>query len=235
MMFGACHNRTCKLVFLALSAAAVQAGQVENPAVIHGVDAAVQARYDGVLAFIDIEHYQVFRGKDETHPVAEMTVKDSYRRGEGKTYTILSQSGSELIMRVGLKPLLANETTINQPANVAGSWFTSANYEMRPGEVESLNGRPCIVITVTAKRKASNMIDGKIWVDAGDYSLARIEGVASKNPSVFSGTTHMMRRYAQMNGFSMATHARAESNSALFGRTVVTIEYSNYEIKLRQP
>jgi hypothetical protein len=235
------HNRALAIALLWLWGATIHAGQpdsatqADSTAVIRGVDAAVQARYDHVLAFTDIEHYRVFRGGDQSHPVAEMTVKDSYRKGEGKTYTILSQSGSELVARVGLKPLLENEKIINQPANVAGSWFTSANYEMKPGAIESLSGRACVVVAVAAKRKAPNMINGRIWVDVRDYSLAQIEGVAAKNPSIFSGATHMMRQYAEIDGFPMATHAHAESNSALFGRTVVTIDYSDYELTLKQP
>jgi len=31
----------------------------------------------------------------------------------------------------------------------------------------------------------------------------------------------------------MATHARAESSSMLFGRTVVVIDYSDYHFELR--
>ena len=52
-------------------------------------------------------------------------------------------------------------------------------------------------------------------------------------PSVFAGTTKMMRRYTTMQGYAMATHARAESNSLLFGRTVVTIDYNDYHFELR--
>jgi hypothetical protein len=43
----------------------------------------------------------------------------------------------------------------------------------------------------------------------------------------------MMRRYANMQGYAMATHARAESSSPLFGRTVVVIDYSDYHFDLR--
>jgi hypothetical protein len=208
--------------------------QPDSAAIIHGIDSAVQARYENVLGFTDIEHYAVFRGSDQTHPAAEMTVKDTYRKGVGKTYTILSQSGSEVVIRLGLNPLLENEKTINQPANVPLSWFTSANYAMKPmlGHAERLNGRECIVVAVTALRKASNTINGSIWVDAKDYSLVQIDGIASKNPSIFSGATHMIRQYQQIDGFPMATHARAESNSMLFGRTVVAIDYSDYHLQL---
>jgi hypothetical protein len=43
----------------------------------------------------------------------------------------------------------------------------------------------------------------------------------------------MMRQYANINGYSMAMHARAESDSFFFGRTVVTIDYSNYNLQLK--
>jgi len=200
--------------------------------VIQRIDAAVQARYQRVLGFTDIEHYAVFRGKDEAHPIAEMTVKDTYRKDVGKTYAVLTQSGSEILLRLGLRPLLDNERMINEPANLPRSWFTSANYEMKPRGAERLNQRDCLVLAVKARHKASNAIDGNIWVDAKDYSLAQIDGVASKSPSLFAGTTHMMREYAQIDGFPMATHARAESSSNLFGRTVVTIDYSDYHLEI---
>ena len=43
----------------------------------------------------------------------------------------------------------------------------------------------------------------------------------------------MMRRYAIMQGYAMALHAHAESSSALFGRTVIVIDYSDYHFQLR--
>ena len=203
--------------------------------VIRGIDAAIAARFDNILGFTDIEHYAVYRSGDEVHPVAEMTVKDTYKKGVGKTYTVLSQSGSSIFLRFGLKPLLDNEQTINEPGNVEKSWFSSANYEMKlkPGGVQKLNGRDCFALAITPKEKATNMIDGTMWVDARDGSLVQIDGTASKNPSAFSGSTHMMRQYINIGGYAMATHARAESDSFLFGRTVVMIDYSDYHLELK--
>jgi hypothetical protein len=206
----------------------------DGVAVIRSIDAAVQRRFQHVLSFTDIEHYQVFRGKDEIHPAAEMTVKTTYKKGVGKSYDILSKSGSELIQHFGLQPLLDNEKTVNLPGNVERSWFDSSNYEMklRPGGAQQLDGRDCYVLDVTAKRKAPNMINGRLWVDAKDGNIARLEGIASKSPSPFAGTTHMMRQYIELEGYPMATHARAESNSPLVGRTVVIIDYREYHLEL---
>ena len=218
-----------------LQTGAAVSQQLDQAAVIRQIDAAVAARFDNVLGFTAVEHYAVYRGNDETHPVAEMTVRDTYTKGSGKQYTILSQSGSSVILRFGLKPLLDNEKTINQPGNLEKSWFDSANYEMtlQPGGAQNLNGRVCYVLGMKPRGEAPNLIIGSLWADTKDGTLVQIQGVASKNPSAFSGTTHMMRQYANVNGFSMAMHARAESSSTIFGRTVVKIDYSDYHLQLR--
>jgi hypothetical protein len=230
--------RAAARIFLlgALGIAAAPTQEPDAAAVIRSIDAAVASRVDSVIGFIDIEHYSVYRGSDETHPVAEMTVKDAYKKGEGKTYTILSESGSGIVMRFGLKPLIENEERINKPGYVDKSWFTSANYEMKlkAGGVQKLNGRDCYVLAITPREKAPNLIDGTLWADARDGTLAKIEGIASQNPSPFSGKTHMMRQYENISGFGMAMHARAESNSMFYGRTVVTIDYSDYKLQVRE-
>lgn len=222
------------LSLVLLATASLPSQQSDEASIIRRIDAAAQARYDNVLGFSLIESYAVYRGKDETHPVAERNVKTTYKKGFGKSYVILSQSGSEFIQRIGLNPLLDNEKTINIPGNVEKSWFTSANFTMKlkPGVTQKIDGRDCIAVAVVPKVKAPNMIDGTVWVDERDNSIVEIDGIASKSPSVFAGATHMMRLYRNIDGYAMATHARAESSSALFGRTVVTIDYTDYQLQL---
>ena len=212
------------------------AQQVDGASLIQKIDAAAHARYDNVLSYTVTEHYSVFRNNDETHPVAEMTVKTLYRKGIGKDYTILSQSGSGMLQKFVLAPLLDREKEINLPGNIERSWFTSANYQMnlKPGAVQPLDGRNCLAVSMTPREKAPNMIEGTLWVDVQDGSIVQIEGDASRSPSLFTGPPHVMRHYANMNGFAMATHARALSSSALFGPTVLTIDYQNYQVQLRQ-
>lgn len=230
-------NAACAVaaLWLAFFPTTAPAQQLDATTVIHGVDAEVASRVKNVLAFTDIEHYAVYRGKDETHPVAEMTARDSYKKGAGKTYTILSQSGSGIVQRFGLQPLLEHETSINVPGKVEDSWFTSANYEMKlkPGGIQRVDGRDCFALAITPKHKAPNMIDGTLWVDTRDYSIVKVQGIASQKPSIFAGTTHMMRKYVNIDGYPMATHARAESDSFLIGRTVVVIDYTDYHLQLQ--
>ncbi len=218
-----------------LGAAALLAQQPDSAKVIGLVDAAVKARIDHIESYTVTEHYAVYRGKDETQPAAEMTVQTVYRKDSGKSYTILSESGSEFIRNHVLRTVLDNEKTLNLPGTVEHSWFTSANYEMqlKPGGSQLLDGRQCLALAITPRRKATNMIAGTIWVDAKDGSIVQLDGTATQNASIFTGAAQVMRHYVNVNGFAMATQARAVSDSFILGRTTVTIDYRDYKIQLR--
>jgi outer membrane lipoprotein-sorting protein len=217
-----------------LGTAALAAQQLDSASVIQRIDAAVKARVDHVASYTVTEHYAVYRNNDETHPVAEMTVKTDYRQETGKSYTILSESGSGFIRTHVLRTLLDNEKQINLPGIRENSWFTSANYEMqlKPGGVQPLDGRECVAVAISPRHKAPNMIEGTLWVDAKDGTIVRLEGNATQSPSIFTGPAQVSRQYVNVNGFAMATQARAVSDSFLLGRTIVTIDYRNYQIQL---
>lgn len=212
----------------------LRAQKVDSTAVIRDLDAANVSRHANVLEYTNLEHYVVYRGKDP-QPTAEMTVRVTYKKGAGKSYTILKQSGSGVVLKYGLHPLLESEKAINDPDKVAQSWFTSSNYDMqlKPGVTRVIDGRNCLAVAISPRHKAPNLVEGTLWVDAHDHTLVEVEGVASKKPSVFAGTTTMTRRYVKMTGYAMATHAYAESSSFFFGRTAVTIDYSDYHFRLR--
>ncbi len=215
---------------------AAGAQEIDNVEAVRRVDAAIHARYDAVAAYTVTEHYTVFRSGNETAPAAEMTVKTTYRRETGKTYSVVSESGSTIIRKFGLEPLLENEKRVNDAANREAFWFTSANYEMKlkAGKPEPMDGVDCLAIAIVPKRKAPNLIVGTIWVDVNDFQIVRIEGTGTKSSSMWTGPARVVRQYARFSGFSQATHAHAETDSSLFGKTVVVIDYQDYQVELRK-
>jgi hypothetical protein len=230
--YGQLYKLATACLIACLGTTAVIAQQLDASAVIRGIDAAVKARSESIVSYTVTEHYAVFRNHDESHPVAEMTVKTDYRKDAGKSYTILSQTGSSIMRNVVLDTLLEHEKQINQPDNRKKALFVSANYEMelKPGGTQRIDGRNCLALTIFPRRKAPNLIRGTLWVDAKDYTVVQIEGTSSKNPSIMTGPTQAFRQYTNMNGFSQATHAKATSNSSLFGETIVKIDYQGYDI-----
>ncbi len=231
---GAIRLAAVAFILALLAASAIHAQQPDSVAIIQKVDAAVKARIDGIAGYTVTEHYAVYRGNDATHPAAEMTVRTDYRKETGKSYTILSESGSGFIRTHVLRAVLEQEKTINLPGIREHSWFTTANYQMqlKPGGVQQMDGRDCFALAISPLHKATNMIDGTLWVDANAGSIVRLEGSATQSPSIFTGAAKVMRQYVNVNGFGMATQARAISDSFILGRTTVTIDYRDYQIQL---
>ncbi len=223
------------LFFPLFGTGVVAAQQPDAATVIHEVDTAVQARIDHLAGYTVTEHYSVYRGKDEVHAVAAMVVNTTYKRDSGKSYVIVSQSGSALMRDLVLNTILENEKHLNEPGVREGAWITSANYEMKlkPGGPQPLDGRECLVLELTPRRKAPYLIEGNLWVDARDGSIVKLEGTSSKSASFVTGPTQMVRQYADVDGYPEATHLRAESRSSMFGETVVKVEYQDYRVELR--
>ena len=223
------------LVLVCAGVQRVPAQQGDGAAILARVDAAVRARLDGIEGYTATEHYAVFRNKDGVHPVAEMTVKTTYKRETGKYYEIVSESGSSLIRSLVLHAILDNEKHVNEPGVREGAWLTTANYQMtvKPSGVQKVNGRDCVAVNLMPRRKEPYLLEGTEWVDVRDGEIVRIEGKAAKSSSVFTGETRMLRDYANVDGFAQATRAHAESGSFLFGPTVVTIDYLDYQIQRR--
>ena len=229
------HRANAAVLFCALFSGATTRGQqMDNATAVRNIDAAVKWRIDHIAGYTDLEHYKIFRGKDQTHPAAEMVVKTTYRPESGKNYTVVSQSGSSLLFKLLMHPLLETEKDINDPAKVTASLMISSNYDMKlnPGGPVEREGRPCWSLTIEPRRKAPNLFRGTLWVDVTDFTIVRIEGVTSKSPSFWASAAHVMRRYAKIDGFAQAVQARAESDS-FFGIVVVTIDYDNYQIQSR--
>ena len=223
------------VLFLCAGAGTIRAQQVDSAAMLQKIDAAVKARVDGIAAYTVTEHYAVFRSKDEVHPVAEMTVKTTYKQETGKSYSIVSETGSTVVRNLVLHAILDNEQHVNEPGIREGAWVTTANYEMKmkPGGILKVDGRDCIALVLTPRRKEPYLLEGTLWVDAKDGKIVQIEGKATKSSSVFTGATQLARQYSNVEGFAQATHARAQSDSFLFGQTVVKIDYQDYQIQLQ--
>lgn len=208
--------------------AQVEAGTTDP--IAQRIDVSVHRRDDLVSGYTVTEHYALFRGKDEAHQAADMTVRTTYRRETGKTYTILSENGSELMRKV-LETILDNEKRMTAPANRATAVITSDNYEMTQVGRGVVNGRECLTVAIKPKRKAPYLFDGTIWVDAQDASIVQLDGTAVKPPSILAGSSHVFRQYSTIDGFPMASHAKAESNSWILGSTTIKIDYTDYQIQ----
>jgi hypothetical protein len=220
------------LLFGVLAVVPLRAQPDPNADILQKIDASVHVREEGLLGYTVNERYRVFRNHDESQPVAEMLVKTTYQKDVGKNYSIVSETGSELMHKV-LETILENERRLNQPAIRAGAIITPANYEMSVKGRAAIDGRDCVELSLKPRRVSEHVVDGTMWVDARDGSIVQLEGITARSPSIFAGPSHVFRHYTMVDGFAVATHARAVSNSWLVGQTVITIDYTDYAMQLR--
>jgi outer membrane lipoprotein-sorting protein len=220
----------CCAVLMMCSALAVAESSAKKT--IEKIDASVATRDENLLGYTVTEQYRVYRGSDRVHPAAEMTVKTTYRKDAGKSYVILTQSGSELLLKEVLGRVLDSERLMTQPANRAQAVLTTENYNMTVKGEEMVNGRACDVVVIMPKRSSPYLFNGKIWVDALDGSIVKLQGVASKSASVLTGAAQVSRQYVNINGIPMATNATAVAASWILGQTTIDIEYTGYQMNL---
>lgn len=233
-------RRPASRLLIAIYAAAIQFGftspvfsQTGEADVIRGIDASVAARDENLTSYTVTEHYSVFRNQDKVHPAAEMTVKTTYQKSSGKSYEVLNQSGSELILKQVLGRVLDSEKTLTEPSNRATALITSANYVMHVKGREVVDGRDCIALSIAPRRSDRYLFQGELWVNALDYSIVQLAGVTAKSPTVLAAPAQVSRHYATVDGLPMATHATATSASWLLGQTTIEIDYSDYQMELR--
>ena len=162
---------------------------------------------------------------------AEMTIRMTYRRPGHKEFHILSESGSGAIRKRVLHKMIESELEASRDDMRAQTQITPANYDFRLTGVDMDQGRRVYVFEAAPKLQNKFMIRGRIWVDAEDFAITRIEGSPAKSPSFWVQRTSFVHRYRKFGSFWLAVSNRAESEVLIFGHTEVKIDYSDYEIE----
>lgn len=161
---------------------------------------------------------------------AEMTVRVKFRYPGHKEFEVISEQGSGTIRKRVFRKMLDSEIEASRDGLRDATQITPRNYTFRLIGSEELAGRKSFVLEVTPKTKNKYLFQGKVWVDAEDYGIARIEGTPAQNPSVWVRKTSFVHRYEKNGPFWLAVSTTSSTDVWVFGRTELLIEYSGYRI-----
>jgi len=208
----------------AQSAPTLTAEQVVSNLVVHNLQrAAALHSYQSTRAYrID---YRGIGGRS-----AEMVVDVKYRAPYTKQFTIRSESGSKVLLDKVLKRLLQSEQEAQNDANQALIAMNNENYKLTlVGSESAPNGTLYIL---SAEPRASNkyLFRGKIWVDARDFAIVRMEGSPAKNPSFWIKETKIQQLYTKVGDFWLPLSNRSNSAIRLGGSANLSIDYGDYKI-----
>jgi len=222
------------MLAIMISAVTIASAQTRSPlpsaedvvAKMMQFDAQRQSELSGYTA---TRHYGAVNKKRH----AEMFVRVSCDSSGAKEFTIVSEEGSGSIRKHVFEKLLSEETEASRRGTRAGTRLIPDNYRFQLVGRKILETGPAYVLSVTPKTANKYLIDGKIWVDASDYSIARIEGQPAKNPSFWVRSVHFVHRYQKVGQFWFASSTRPTSEIRIFGRSELTIDSSDYTLNSR--
>jgi hypothetical protein len=161
---------------------------------------------------------------------AEMVVNVAYRAPDSKEFSVVSQSGSKLIIERVFKKLLEAEKEAANEENWRNTALSGDNYEFTFAGYETTADGAQYILNLLPKTKNKFLYRGKIWVDAKDFAVVRIEGEPAKNPSFWIKKTEVKHRYIKVNNFWLPAENHTESLIRLGGRATLSIEYKDYKI-----
>jgi hypothetical protein len=169
--------------------------------------------------------YRGFLGTRE----AGMKVLSTYAAPDKLEFSVVSEYGSKLLLnRVLLKLLDSEREAFHDQSQIE---LSPANYRFNSQGLEQTSGDdPFYVLGVTPKKENKFLYRGKVWIDAHDFALAKMEGQPAKSPSFWIKETQIDSNWQKVDGFWLIQHSRSVSHIRMGGMATLTIDYSDYRI-----
>jgi len=202
------------------------------------VDNLVRKDFERAQALRHFESTRVYRLSYRGFPgdrQAEMTVEATYDSPSTKSFKVISQTGSKLIIERVFTRLLESEKEATEPEMHARTLLNRDNYDMaligyESPSANSLNHDSQYVLAVYPKTKSKYLYRGKVWVDGSDFAVTRIEAEPAQNPSFWTKKNEIRHEYIKVQDFWLPRRNESISYIRLGGRATLTIEYDNYRV-----
>lgn len=166
---------------------------------------------------------------------AEMVVDLKYQSPGTKEFTIRSSIGSKLIIGTVFKKLLQAEQEALGVEAQKRTALNRDNYDFTLVGYDSKPSGSMYILGVKPRTKGKFLYRGRIWVEAEDFAVTRLEAQPAKNPSFWTKHSEIDEVYMQVGDFWLPARNRSVTNIRLGGSAVLTIQYKNYEITSAGP
>ena len=165
-----------------------------------------------------------------SHKKADMVVRAEYKAPNEKVFTIVSESGSGTVRSRVFKKLLEAEQESMRDKNQERSAITPSNYAFQPTDYQKTDANEFYVLEARPLTKNKFLFRGRIWVDAKDFAIVKVEGEPAVNPSWWTVKTDFKRSYQEIGRFWLPESNESETKVRIFGTAVLTIKYGEYHI-----
>ena len=77
-------------------------------------------------------------------------------------------------------------------------------------------------------RKDRYLFEGRIWIDAVEFAIARIEARPVSNPSFWIRSLEFVRTYSKVGSLWLPSRDETVADIRIHGRKVLTIDHHDY-------
>ena len=151
-----------------------------------------------------------------------------FRAPDKKTFATTSESGSVLVRRLALNPLIASEIDAASGKQHHDSAITPANYTLELLGQQQVGSYRCILARATPKRPDKYLFEGKVWIDSEDFAVVRITGHPAKKLSFWIERVEFVREYQKIDRFWLPQKDETHVQVRMYGQKVLTIDHQNY-------
>ena len=202
--------------------------------VVQQLMAANSRRAEELRSYRGLRHYHLeYHGFLGSH-VADMDVEATYTAPDKKQFRVISHTGSNLLYNRVLLNLLSSEQEAQQEKVRKELEISPANYSFKLDGDQSAHCY-CYVLDLTPKSKNKYVYRGKIWVDARDFAVERMQGEPAQKPSFWVSHTIVQFDWQKIGEFWLSARNQSVTDVRLGGDAKLTIEYGNYQVTAANP
>jgi hypothetical protein len=136
-----------------------------------------------------------------------------------------------------LRDVLDHETEKKDARETARKEFSPDNYSFSLAGSENLGGRKCFVLEMNPRHDDKDLLRGRVWVDAENFNIHRVEGNPSKSPSWWIRDLHILMSFSEVDGMWLRTFTQAVANVRFKGKYEMVardLEYHHLEVNAVQ-
>jgi hypothetical protein len=168
---------------------------------------------------------------------AAMEVRVNYAYPGRKNLHIVWETGSRLLQTRVLRRVIEAEMEADSDNVRDKVRITPQNYEFRPAGTETIAGRKTFVYDVKPLNSGKFMIRGRVWVDAEDAAITRLEGEPTCATSFWVRRVHIFQQFEKVGSFWLlgsTTHRASPGRSRNSGLRITSTRKRRGALRARR-
>lgn len=210
----------------ALSATAQPAPELPVEAIVQKMIASEEQQKKNLRGYRATRAYRL--SNEDGSKVTEVIAKISYDQQGRKRIDVVEERGSEGLFRRAIQKVV--DTEMKASAEDRGDIrIGPENYDFRLAGVEVRDGNRCYVLDLIPKKKSKFLMEGRMWVDAQDFAVARIQGRPAANISFWVGKPYITQSFQKVGDVWLLARNESTTKAKIVGLVTFTMETREVE------